>query len=213
MDSDTRSARDPRGGNDTRAERKASKNLGSPRATRGEACDNDVGSARFRSRGRAPLLLPMDPPLPAYTSRESLLPFFSPFLSFRPVARRPGHSLRHVSTSFRTTPSRGVRAAEEPAAVPREGFPLRLSRPLSRASFARHGGERPTIARTPVRAAVARSPSSATRGEARERGRKQSLGTKTTLSQAWSGNCIRGPQCAFEMSMFMCPAVHKLTRN
>ena len=36
---------------------------------------------------------------------------------------------------------------------------------------------------------------------------------KTTLSQAWSGNCIRGPQCAFEMSMFMCPAVHKLTRN
>lgn len=35
----------------------------------------------------------------------------------------------------------------------------------------------------------------------------------TTLSQAWSGNCIRGPQCAFEMSMFMCPAVHKLTRN
>ena len=44
-------------------------------------------------------------------------------------------------------------------------------------------------------------------------GRKQFRGTKTTLSQAWSGNCIRGPQCAFEMSMFMCPAVHKLTRN
>lgn len=43
--------------------------------------------------------------------------------------------------------------------------------------------------------------------------RKQFRGTKTTLSQAWSGNCIRGPQCAFEMSMFMCPAVHKLTRN
>lgn len=147
-----------------------------------------------------------------HVSRESPS-FLLSFLSFRPVARRPGHSLRHVSTSFRTTPSRGVRAAEEPAAVPREGFPLRLSRPLSRASFARHGGERPTIARTPVRAAVARSPSSATRGEARERGRKQSLGTKTTLSQAWSGNCIRGPQCAFEMSMFMCPAVHKLTRN
>lgn len=35
----------------------------------------------------------------------------------------------------------------------------------------------------------------------------------TTLSQEWSGNRIRGPQCAFEMSMFMCPAVHKLTRN
>lgn len=59
-------------------------------------------------------------------------------------------------------------------------------------------GERPTIART-------RAPGTAAR--------KQSLVTKTTLSQAWSGNCIRGPQCAFEMSMFMCPAVHKLTRN
>lgn len=35
----------------------------------------------------------------------------------------------------------------------------------------------------------------------------------TTLSQTWSGNSIRGPQCAFETSMFMCPAVHKLTRN
>lgn len=35
----------------------------------------------------------------------------------------------------------------------------------------------------------------------------------TTLSQEWSRNSIRGPQCAFEMSMFMCPAVHKLTRN
>lgn len=214
MDSDTRSARDPRGGNDTRAERKASKNLGSPRATRG-------GGLRQRRRecpvplsrkGASP---PADGSSSArvHVSRESPS-FLLSFLSFRPVARRPGHSLRHVSTSFRTTPSRGVRAAEEPAAVPREGFPpLRLSRPLSRASFARHGGERPTIARTPVRAAVARSPSSATRGEARERGRKQSLGTKTTLSQAWSGNCIRGPQCAFEMSMFMCPAVHKLTRN
>lgn len=43
--------------------------------------------------------------------------------------------------------------------------------------------------------------------------RKQYSGAKTTLSQAWSRNCIRGPQCAFEMSMFMCPAVHKLTRN
>lgn len=33
------------------------------------------------------------------------------------------------------------------------------------------------------------------------------------LSQEWSRNSIQGPQCAFEMSMFMCPAVHKLTRN
>lgn len=46
-----------------------------------------------------------------------------------------------------------------------------------------------------------------------EQRRKQFWGAETTLSQAWSGNCIRGPQCAFEMSMFMCPAVHKLTRN
>lgn len=36
---------------------------------------------------------------------------------------------------------------------------------------------------------------------------------ETTLSQEWSRNSIRGPQCAFEMSMFKCPAVHKLTRN
>lgn len=36
---------------------------------------------------------------------------------------------------------------------------------------------------------------------------------ETTLSQAWFRNSIREPQCAFEMSMFMCPAVHKLTRN
>lgn len=42
---------------------------------------------------------------------------------------------------------------------------------------------------------------------------RQSYIVKTTLSQTWSGNSILGPQCAFEMSMFMCPAVHTLTRN
>ena len=36
---------------------------------------------------------------------------------------------------------------------------------------------------------------------------------ETTLSQEWSRNSIQRPQCAFELSMFMCPAVHKLTRN
>lgn len=36
---------------------------------------------------------------------------------------------------------------------------------------------------------------------------------ETTLSQEWSRNSIQGPQYAFELSMFMCPAVHKLTRN
>ena len=36
---------------------------------------------------------------------------------------------------------------------------------------------------------------------------------ETTLSQEWSRNRIQRPQCAFELSMFMCPAVHKLTRN
>lgn len=39
------------------------------------------------------------------------------------------------------------------------------------------------------------------------------LEIETTLSQEWSRNSIQGPQCAFEVSMFMCPAVHKLTRN
>jgi len=31
--------------------------------------------------------------------------------------------------------------------------------------------------------------------------RKQRVCRKAALSQAWSGNCIRGPQCAFKMSM------------
>jgi hypothetical protein len=33
------------------------------------------------------------------------------------------------------------------------------------------------------------------------------------ISNEWREQNIRGPQCAFEMSMFMCPSVHKLTRN
>jgi hypothetical protein len=35
----------------------------------------------------------------------------------------------------------------------------------------------------------------------------------TTLSQVWLTDEIRKPQCAFEMSMFMCPAVHMSTRS
>jgi len=70
-------------------------------------------------------------------------------------------------------------------------------------------GERPTIARA-RRTLLA---SDGVGARAGVQARKQCVCTKTTLSQAWSGNCIRGPQCAFEMSMFMCPAVHKLTRN
>jgi hypothetical protein len=34
----------------------------------------------------------------------------------------------------------------------------------------------------------------------------------TTLSQVWVTDKIRNPQCAFEMSMFMCPAVHMSAR-
>ncbi|KAL6252270.1 hypothetical protein P5V15_015241 [Pogonomyrmex californicus] len=210
VDSDTRSARDPRGGNDTRAERKA--RIGSPRATRGRParqrreCPVPALAEGRLSVGRWILLYPRT--RLARVSSISLL---------YPRARSLGApvSLRHVSMSFRTTPSRRARGGRarrdwRPYAWRARASRLRLS---SHRIFRAAWGERPTIARTPVRAAVARSPSSATRGEARERGRKQSLGTKTTLSQAWSGNCIRGPQCAFEMSMFMCPAVHKLTRN
>lgn len=74
-------------------------------------------------------------------------------------------------------------------------------------------GERPTIARTPNTRRVTRAPDAMPLPRRARKERKQYVGLKTTLSQAWSGNCIRGPQCAFEMSMFMCPAVHKLTRN
>jgi hypothetical protein len=35
----------------------------------------------------------------------------------------------------------------------------------------------------------------------------------TTLRQVWVTDKIRNPQCAFEMSMFMCPAVHMSARN
>lgn len=39
------------------------------------------------------------------------------------------------------------------------------------------------------------------------------LDIEPTLSQEWSEDKVRGPQCAFEMSMFMCPAVRMMTRN
>lgn len=111
--------------------------------------------------------------------------------------------------SFRTTPTRGGARQRD------------LSPPLS--FLPRRGSVHPRFARIRVRGlasrtrALRRGRTSNDRSYARApvygARRKQSLFTKTTLSQAWSGNCIRGPQCAFEMSMFMCPAVHKLTRN
>lgn len=88
--------------------------------------------------------------------------------------------------------------------------------PRGRLSGRLVSGERPTIARAPfLRDRAQRRAYNVCRLDVAQRAqrRKQFRGTKTTLSQAWSGNCIRGPQCAFEMSMFMCPAVHKLTRN
>jgi len=84
---------------------------------------------------------------------------------------------------------------------------------LSRGSFRttpREDGRSPRVAGASSRAT---GRASNVRSYANRKERKQFLVMKTTLSQAWSGNCIRGPQCAFEMSMFMCPAVHKLTRN
>lgn len=42
---------------------------------------------------------------------------------------------------------------------------------------------------------------------------EQSLKLIRPSARSGPGTSIRGPQCAFEMSMFMCPAVHKLTRN
>ncbi|BES87389.1 Hypothetical protein NTJ_00191 [Nesidiocoris tenuis] len=36
---------------------------------------------------------------------------------------------------------------------------------------------------------------------------------ETTLRQAWPLDGIPGPQCAFKLSMFMCPAVHTTTRS
>lgn len=94
--------------------------------------------------------------------------------------------------------------------TPRAARPTTLSLTQEKSSFesrARNLGERPTSL---VRARVCLS---LEREREHEQRRKQFRGAETTLSQAWSGNCIRGPQCAFEMSMFMCPAVHKLTRN
>lgn len=42
--------------------------------------------------------------------------------------------------------------------------------------------------------------------------RRRGLEDRATLGQAWVTDRIRNPQCAFEMSMFMCPAVHMSTR-
>lgn len=113
--------------------------------------------------------------------------------------RRPdgGDGLSSRSTRRRCGPVR-PRTEVAHATLPRGGLAAHA-----------HLGERPTIAR--ARRTLLASDGAGTR--AGVQARKQCVCTKTTLSQAWSGNCIRGPQCAFEMSMFMCPAVHKLTRN
>jgi hypothetical protein len=50
------------------------------------------------------------------------------------------------------------------------------------------------------------------RARRRPRGRRRGLEDRATLGQAWVTDRVRNPQCAFEMSMFMCPAVHMLTR-
>jgi hypothetical protein len=42
--------------------------------------------------------------------------------------------------------------------------------------------------------------------------RRRGLEDRATLGQAWVTDRVRNPQCAFEMSMFMCPAVHMSTR-
>lgn len=106
--------------------------------------------------------------------------------------------IRSFLPSFKTTPTGDQSSsAPPPRTSSRCGsvfvVALRLSYTLSHAPI----GERP--------------PSLVRRLQ--EAGASSLWFAETTLSQAWSGNCIRGPQCAFEMSMFMCPAVHKLTRN
>jgi hypothetical protein len=50
------------------------------------------------------------------------------------------------------------------------------------------------------------------RARRRPRGRRRGLEDRATLGQAWVTDRARNPQCAFEMSMFMCPAVHMSTR-
>ena len=42
---------------------------------------------------------------------------------------------------------------------------------------------------------------------------KFGMDIKPTLSQTWTVNKSHGPQYAFKMSMFMCPAVHITTRS
>lgn len=129
------------------------------------------------------------------------------------------NALSHPPDSFRTTPQDGWRRTlsldDDAAAVrshPRTEGARRHFVAWRSVSQLAPRSERPTY-----RSYALHTRSTSLRGCRREGRawcvRKQCVGTKTTLSQAWSGNCIRGPQCAFEMSMFMCPAVHKLTRN
>ncbi|KAL6253520.1 hypothetical protein P5V15_015644 [Pogonomyrmex californicus] len=84
----------------------------------------------------------MDPPLPAYTSRESLL-YFSP-LSSRPVARRPGQPSSRINViSDDAQPACARRKSPAGLAalrVARKGFPAasllspHLSRGMGRTS-------------------------------------------------------------------------------
>lgn len=127
------------------------------------------------------------------------------------------NALSHPPDSFRTTPQMGWRRTLSlddigGGAVPSEDGGR--TTPLCRGRRSRSSHLGANVQRSlvrPTHAPLLRFGAAVARGAWCVR--KQCVGTKTTLSQAWSGNCIRGPQCAFEMSMFMCPAVHKLTRN
>ena len=144
---------------------------------------------------------------------------FLPRLSLSRLARDtrdacfvPLEPARHAVGSRARSPRARLRAAPRDARVCARvsGQRRRQPRPTSRFISDDAQGRRTLRGRS----VVSRDQASVQRSLVRSRKkRKQSLGMKTTLSQAWSGNCIRGPQCAFEMSMFMCPAVHKLTRN
>lgn len=168
------------------------------RATPLRACAERRDANRFRLENQRPSARSHS------LSALFLLPRFPFFICLRAAAAARHHAARgktlshqsashHPPISFRTTPRGNERTSL------REGVVV--------VSHSRANVQRSLVRRKPRR-----TPGRKGRvGDAR--GRKQCVVTKTTLSQAWSGNCIRGPQCAFEMSMFMCPAVHKLTRN
>lgn len=148
----------------------------------------------------------------AYLSQRVLMPRGIVNARARARARNtrssPCHLRRRPGFAERARPARltyNPPVMGEISSRRREGFSARTTP---------RGASRARGARCPTSASVQRrSYARASSLARRQQRRKQFRGTETTLSQAWSGNCIRGPQCAFEMSMFMCPAVHKLTRN